>query len=84
MQSYQGHQLITLLKEGYIFQSVSSPKTKIIWKDDRVLCSHNQWFARLSLDDFIVIYAYVEFLLLNEEKASLDLEKDHEFYLWKQ
>lgn len=84
MEILIGHQIQSLLIEGYVFISVREPRLLLQWHLQRVVCVHEHWTVRLTWEDFIETFAHHEFRLTPSTQPSLDLDKDHQFYLWKQ
>jgi hypothetical protein len=84
MNQYSIHQILTLLQEGVIFSTTTSPITLIRLKGELVICFQDQWHSKLSWNDFITIYQDQTFIVYEDHSQDVDSEKDHEFYTWKQ
>lgn len=84
MQTFQLQHILTYLKEGCRFKSINQPSILVKQSGDHVMVSSLNYHAKLSLEDFQIMYEATLFVLDEEEESTIDLEKDSEFYRWKQ
>jgi hypothetical protein len=64
--------------------TTSHPIIKVFLKDDFIHLSHDQWHASLSWQDFTNLYHDHLFIVHDDGTQDIDLDKDREFYTWKQ
>lgn len=84
MQTFQLQHILAYLKEGYRFKSIHQPSILVKQSGDYVIISSLNYHAKLSLEDFQIMYEATLFVLEDDEESTIDLEKDSEFYRWKQ
>lgn len=73
------------LKAGYRLTTIEKNKEKIFYKDGEIsIYSENKFFV-LSIYDFLSLYQNSFFLIdENNSQEEVDIEKDKEYYSWKQ
>jgi hypothetical protein len=84
MNQYSIHQIHVFLKEGIIMSTTTHPFTRVYLKDEMIHLSHDHWHASLTWQDFLTLYQDHIFVVHEDENQEVDLEKDSEFYKWKQ
>ena len=72
------------LLDGYVIKSVNSSKViYFVIKGDKVISFNDGYKAKMSQDDFIELYRYSSFNLVEEEYESIDVKRDEEYYRWR-
>ena len=72
------------LLDGYVIKSVNSSKAiYFVIKGDKVISFNDGYKAKMSQEDFIELYRYSSFNLVEEEYESIDLKRDEEYYRWR-
>ena len=72
------------LLDGYVIKSVNSSKAiYFVIKGDKVISFNDGYKAKMSQEDFIELYRYSSFNLVEEEYESIDVKRDEEYYRWR-
>ena len=72
------------LLDGYVIKSVnSSTVIYFVIKGDKVISFNDGYKAKMSQEDFIELYRYSSFNLVEEEYESIDVKRDEEYYRWR-
>ena len=72
------------LLDGYVIKSVNSSKViYFVIKEDKVISFNDEYKAKMSQEDFIELYRYSSFNLVEEEYESIDVKRDEEYYRWR-
>ena len=72
------------LLDGYVIKSVNSSKAiYFVIKGDKVISFNDGYNAKMSQEDFIELYRYSSFNLVEEEYESIDVKRDEEYYRWR-
>ena len=72
------------LLDGYVIKSVNSSKViYFVIKGDKVISFNDGYKAKMSQEDFIELYGYSSFNLVEEEYESIDVKRDEEYYRWR-
>ena len=70
--------------DGYVIKSVNSSKAiYFVIKGDKVISFNDGYKAKMSQEDFIELYRYSSFNLVEEEYESIDVKRDEEYYRWR-
>ena len=72
------------LLDGYVIKSVNSSKViYFVIREDKVISFNDGYKAKMSQEDFIKLYRYSSFNLVEEEYESIDVKRDEEYYRWR-
>ena len=72
------------LLDGYVIKSVNSSKAiYFVIKGDKVISFNDGYKAKMSQEDFIELYRYSSFNLVEEEYETIDVKRDEEYYRWR-
>ena len=72
------------LLDGYVIKSVNSSKViYFVIKGDKVISFNDGYKVKMSQEDFIELYRYSSFNLVEEEYESIDVKRDEEYYRWR-
>ena len=72
------------LLDGYVIKSVNSSKViYFVIREDKVISFNDGYKAKMYQEDFIELYRYSSFNLVEEEYESIDVKRDEEYYRWR-
>lgn len=72
------------LDRGLILSSIiQNKKTIFIKKGEKVIMKNNNLGLALSLNDFKSIFENSEFVLIKNDEEFVDVQRDIEYYSWR-
>ncbi len=85
MQTFYIDEAIVYLKQGDVIKTVNQPFFYIILLENKIIVMNDNSRSHITVDDFKTLYNHEKFSIHesgNEQEISL--EKDKEYYSWKQ
>lgn len=85
MQTFYLEEALIYLKKGEIIKTINQPFFYFILLENKIIVMNENSRSQLSIDDFNHLYSHEKFTLhLSEKETEISLEKDQEYYSWKQ
>lgn len=69
------------LQNGHILICIEN-RILIGLKNKKIFLWHEKWHSRISKQDFISLFCDNTFIVY-EDEAGIDMEKDDEYYAWR-
>ena len=85
MQTFYIEEALIVLKQGELIKTINQPFFYFILLEEKIIVMNEHSRSQISIDDFKELYAFEKFLIHKAEKETeISLEKDQEYYQWKQ
>ena len=85
MQSFYLEEALVYLKQGEIIKTQNQPYFYFILSEEKIIVTNEYSRSQIKIETFKELYAFEKFNLHKTEKeAEISLEKDIEYYSWKQ
>ncbi len=77
---------LSFLKKYYVlFSDINNEKIYFLYRDNHILIRTPKASFKLNENDFLLLYKNTKFSFNNvNEISEIDVEKDKEYYSWKQ
>lgn len=85
MQSFYIDDALIYMKQGEIVKTINQPYFYFILLESKIIVTNENSRSHINVETFKALYEFEKFALHKTEKEEeISLEKDQEYYSWKQ